>query len=69
MRLLLGDPNYHKKNVSLFFFTKYKNEQKDTIVDKEKIKKSKFCKNKKLFKIDDIEVDKILISKKDTQGK
>ena len=35
----------------------------------EKIKKSDFCnKNKKIFNIDDINVNKILISKKETYG-
>ena len=34
----------------------------------EKIKKSDFYKNKKIFKIDNINVDKILVSKKETYG-
>ena len=35
-----------------------------------KIKKSDFCiKNKKIFSIDDIDVNKILVSKKETYGK
>ena len=38
------------------------------IFDDEKIKKSNFHKNNKLFKIDDIDVDKILISKKESYG-
>ena len=32
--------------------------------DDKKISKSNFCKNKKLFKIDDIDANKILVSKK-----
>ena len=32
--------------------------------DDKKINKSNFCKNKKLFKIDDIDANKILVSKK-----
>ena len=32
----------------------------------EKINKSNFYRNKRLFSIDDIDVDKILISKKET---
>ena len=52
-----------------FFFTECKNEWKEHIFDNEKIKTSKFYKNKKLFKIDDVEVDKILISKKEADGK
>ena len=38
------------------------------IFDDKKIKKSNFHKNNKLFKIDDIDVDKILISKKESYG-
>ena len=34
-----------------------------------KIDKSNFYRNKRLFKIDDIDVDKILISKKELYGK
>ena len=34
-----------------------------------RLKKSKLYKNKKLSKIDDIDVDKILISKKESYGK
>ena len=34
----------------------------------EKIKKSDFYKNKKIFNIDNINVDKILVSKKETYG-
>ena len=37
---------------------------KNIIFNDEKIKKSKFYKNKKLFKIDNIDVNKILISRK-----
>ena len=42
---------------------------KNIIFDDKKVKKSKFYKNKKLSKIDDIDVNKILISKKETYGK
>ena len=34
-----------------------------------KINKSNFCKSKKLFKIDGINVNKILVSKKESYGK
>ena len=37
--------------------------------DDKKINKSNFYKNKKLFKIDDIVVDKTLVSKKEPYGK
>ena len=33
-----------------------------------KINKRNFCKNKKIFKIDDIDVNKILVSKKESYG-
>ena len=36
--------------------------------NKEKINKRIFYRNKRLFKIDDIDVDKILISKKEPYG-
>ena len=38
---------------------------KNIIFDDKKMNKSNFCRNKKLFKIDNIDVDKILVSKKD----
>ena len=41
---------------------------KSIIFDDKKIKKSNFYKNKKLFKIDDIDVDKILVSKREPYG-
>ena len=37
--------------------------------DNEKIKKSDFYKNKKIFSIDNIDVNKILVSKKEQYGK
>ena len=39
------------------------------ILNDEKIKKSNFYKNKKISKIDDNDVNKILISKKESYGK
>ena len=38
------------------------------IFDKKKVKKSDFYKNKKVIKIDDIDVNKILVSKKEPCG-
>ena len=38
---------------------------KNIIFDDKKMNKSNFYRNKKLFKIDNIDVDKILVSKKD----
>ena len=37
--------------------------------DDKKINKSNFCKNKKLFNIHDLDVNKILVSKKESYGK
>ena len=37
--------------------------------DDRKINKSKFYKNKKLFKIEDVDINKILVSKKESYGK
>ena len=37
--------------------------------DDKKITRSNFCKNKKLFNIHDLDVNKILISKKESYGK
>ena len=38
---------------------------KDISFDDEQIKNSNFCKNKKLFNIHDIDLSKILVSKKE----
>ena len=43
--------------------------RKNISFDDKKIKKSNFYKNKKLLNIYDIDVDKILISKKEPYGK
>ena len=43
----------------------YKNEWKEYKFGDKKIKKSNFYKNKKVTKIDDIDVNKILISKEE----
>ena len=42
--------------------------EKNINFDDKKIKKSNFYKNKKLFNIDDIDVNKILVSKKEQYG-
>ena len=58
--------NYYKKNfyIFFFFFTKYKVSEKNIIFNDKNINKSNFYKNKKLSKIDEIDVDKTLVSKK-----
>ena len=43
--------------------------QKNIIFDDKKINKSNFYKNQKLFSIYDIEVDKILIPRKESYGR
>ena len=63
MRLLLRYPITKKKYYLFFFFTKYKNECKEHKFWRQKNQKSDFYKNRKVFKIDEIDVDKILVSK------
>ena len=46
-----------------FFFTKYKSEWKERKFCRRKNQKSDFYKNKKVTKIDDIDANKILVSK------
>ena len=61
--------NYYKFFL-LIFFTTYKNEWKEYKYWQQKNKKSDFYnKNKKIFNIDDIYVNKILVSKKEQYGK
>ena len=58
------------KKFLLFFFTVYKNERKEHRFWQQKYKKSDFYnKNKKTFNIDHIDVNKILVSKKEQYGK
>ena len=45
------------------FFTKYKSEWKERKFCRRKNQKSDFYKNKKVTKIDDIDANKILVSK------
>ena len=52
----------------LFFFTVYKNERKEHKFWQQKIKKSDFYKIKKVFQIDDVYFNKILVSKKEPYG-
>ena len=58
------------KKVLLFFFTVYKNERKEHKFQQQKHQKSNFYnKNRKIFNIDDIDVNKILVSRKEQYGK
>ena len=52
------------KKFLLFFFTVYNNEWKEHKLWRQKNKKSDFYKNKKVTKIDNINLNKILVSKK-----
>ena len=62
MRSLLRHPNYYK-NKFTFFLPSIRMKKKNIIFNDEKINESNFCKNKKLSKIDDIDVNIILVSK------
>ena len=65
---MCGYPHYYKFFL-LFFFTVYKMNGKNINFDNKNIKKSNFYnKNKKIFNIDDIDVNKILVSKKNNMA-
>ena len=59
-------PNYYKKCfLKNFFLNQYKNELRESVnFGNKNIKKTKFYKSKKSFKINDIDANKILVSKK-----
>ena len=58
------------KKYLLFYFTIYRNERKEHKFWQKNIKKGVFYnKNKKIFNIDDIDVNKILVSRKEQFGK
>ena len=56
-------PNYYK-NILHSFLSSIGKSKKNIIFDDKKINKSNFLKNKKVFSIYDIEIDNILILKK-----
>ena len=56
------------KKCLLFFFNVYKNEHKEHKFWQQKNNKSDFYKNKNAFQIDDVDVNKILVSKKEPYG-
>ena len=68
MRSLLRHPDYYKNKFTFFFFTKQKNEWKECEFWRQKTQKSKFYKNKKAFKIYDIDINRILVSKEEPYG-
>ena len=59
-------PKYYKKYI--FFSPSIRISGKSINFDDKKINKSNFYKNKKLFKIEDIDINKILVSKKESYG-
>ena len=67
MRLFIKYVNCYKKILTFLFSPTIR--KSNINFDYKKISKSNFYKNKKLFKIDDINVDKILVPKKEPYGK
>ena len=61
-------PKYYKKLFYFFFSPSIRMSGKSINFDDKKINKSNFYKNKKLFKIEDIDINKILVSKKESYG-
>ena len=59
----------YKTNFTFFLFTLYKNEWKEHSYNEEKHNKSNFYRIRKAFIMDDIDINKILISKKEPYGK
>ena len=53
---------------NIFFFTKFENEWKECKFRRQKNKKSDFQKNKKVVKIDDIDINEIIVSKEELYG-
>ena len=62
-------PKLLSKRLYIFFSSSIRMSGKNIIFDDKKINKSNFYRNKKVFNIYDIDVDNILISKKDPYGK
>ena len=61
-------PKLLQTKFSLFFFTVYKNESEERKLWQQKNQKSEFYKNKKVTKIADTDVNKILFSKEEPYG-
>ena len=62
-------PNYYRiKFKSFFFSASIRMSEKSIVFNNKNVKKSNFYKSKKLFKIDDIDANKILVSRKDQYG-
>ena len=67
--IIFKTPKLLSKNFTFFSPSSIRMSGKNIIFDDKKINKSNVYKNKKLFNIYNIEVDKILISKKEPYGK
>ena len=63
-KLFIKHPNYYKKIVSIFFQPSIRMSGKSINFEDKKINKSTFYKNKNLFNMHDLDVNKILVSKK-----
>ena len=59
----------YKKDFYNFYSHIIKINRKNRNCDDKKINKSNFYRNERLFNIDDIDIDKILVSKKEPYGK
>ena len=62
-------PDYYKKIFYFFSLQSISVSGNSIIFDDKNLKKRNFYKNKKIFNIDDIDVNKILVSKKEQYGK
>ena len=68
MCYLHDTPNYYKFFFYIFFQPSIRMSGKSINFEDKKISESNFCKNKKLFNIHDLDVNKILVSKKESYG-
>ena len=62
-------PNYYKRIFYLFSSLSIRMNGNSIKIDDKKIRKSDFYKNKEIFNIKDIDVNNILVSKKEIYGK
>ena len=62
-------PNHYKKTFYFFSSLSIRMSGNSIKLNDKKIKKSDFCKNKTIFNINDIDINNILVSKKEKYGK
>ena len=67
IELLHSTPNYYKKTLTFFFSPSIRMSGKNINFEDKKISKSNFYKNNKLFKIEDIDINNILVSRTEAQ--